>query len=178
MKALFLFIYIFAGIGVLFTYAYNLHINYDRASALWGAVPDSLRPWYGVGMIAAALGYLLASYVLIFLVDAKEALVFKRYSYNVFTLCFVLILIPSILWMPLTFHMLSTPSGLTWFFIRLILFIVALGGLLLVIALKGLEPKPSPWIYFAALLGSVLFFIHAFVLDAILWPYFFKSSIP
>jgi hypothetical protein len=175
MKILCIVINLIGGALVLGSYAYGLAQNNPSLSTLWGGVPASMRPFYTLGMILAALGYLSCSFYLLFLINASEARVYNIFSYNIFNFIYIIILTPSILFIFLASKMILAPSMLTWFTLRFILFLVALGAFLMIIALVGLTPRSSHWGYGLALIGSALFFLHTFILDAIIWPYFFKK---
>lgn len=157
------------------SYAYGLIQNKNSIATLWGGVPEYLRVYYTIGMISATFGYLAFSYYLLFHVNAHEARVFGFFSFNIFNFIYLLILVPSMFFMFLAFKMAILPSLFTWVSLRLILFLVALGALLMIVALVGLTVRFSSGAYWIALIGSSLFFLHTFVLDAIIWPYFFRK---
>ena len=166
MKNFCLIIYILGGLGVLATYTHGLYTNHENSSLLWGGIPESIRVWYVVGMILAAIGYLFSSYY-IFFVNSN--------NYIYFSLAYILILVPSVFWMPLTFKYIYNQQDFYWFLIKLALFLVAFGSFLCVIFLIYFKPKNLNLSYILGLTGSVLFFLHTFILDSILWPYFFKN---
>lgn len=175
MKTLCVLTNIFAGAFVLASYAYGLTQTPNGVATLWGGVPESIRPIYGVGMILATLGYLSCCYYLFFHVNAKSARIFNYFSFNIFTFIYLIILIPSMLFIYLTLNMTLAPSLFTWIFLRTILLVVALGALLMIAALLGLNTRFAHWAYWLALAGSSLFFLHTFILDALVWPYFFRK---
>ncbi len=158
------------GVLVLASYIRGLITDPARASALWGGVPETWLPLYTISMVLAAVGYLLFTFFLFF--RAHELGIFI--DFRRVWLAYVAILVPSALWMPLTIEMVTSPSPSTWAMIRLMLTLVALGGLALVITLVRVKPRSRDWSYWAALIGSVVFFLHTAVLDAILWPVLFS----
>jgi hypothetical protein len=96
-----------------------------------------------------------------------------RFDYRIFQSIYAMILLPSALWMPLTFAMIQDPGAGLWFAIRATLFVVGLGSLLLVSALLRLEPRTPRMDYRLALVGSVAFAFQTAVLDALVWPAYF-----
>ena len=74
----------------------------------------------------------------------------------------------------MTFEMLINPSTSLWIMIRIILCIVGLSstGLMLIFLFSNIN-KASP-MYFMAIVGLIPFWIQTMILDAIIWPYYFK----
>lgn len=169
MKLWCILINIIGGICVLGTYAYFLVNNQKSAAALWGGIPELWRPIYITGMILAACGYLVVSYIILFSLPTTYI------NYNYFSAAYALILIPSAFWMPMVFKFLNHESDFLWLCIRVILFLVALGALLIVINLIINKKLLTNIAYYTGLIGSIVFFIHVFVLDALVWPYFFRK---
>jgi hypothetical protein len=84
-----------------------------------------------------------------------------------------LILIPSALWMPLTFAMLEAPSDGLWWAIRLTLAAVGVGSLGLLAGLVAVRPSSPSLAHKLAVVGSLAFALQTAVLDAAVWPAFF-----
>ena len=162
------------GILVLGSYAQGLMAHPDNRNALWGGVPSSVQPLYTVGMILAALGYFAFTYFVLFRIDAAEVRVADRFGFWVFYLIYTLILLPSAFWMPLTYAAIDHHSiGLYWA-IRITLAVVGLGSLALLMALLSLRTGGSSYAYWLAVAGSAAFCLQTAVLDALVWPAFFK----
>jgi hypothetical protein len=166
---------VLGGIGVLGSYAYSLWTHPGGGEALWGGVPEEIRPFYTAGMLAAALGYFAFTYFVLFRLDPDETRVWKRLGFGVFNGLYIAILLPSALWMPLTFRMVERPDALLWVLIRLVLGTVGLGSVGLVVALAKVEPREPTWAYRLAVAGSVAFCLHTGVLDALVWPAYFPA---
>jgi hypothetical protein len=160
LKIILLLVNLIGGIGVIGSYIWGF--RKQTAEALWGNVPQHWIPFYTAGMVLAAIGYFMFLY---FFMTTKV-----NNNYILYIISLAVILIASAFWMPLTVAMLNNPSNLIWLFLRVTLAIVALASLALTIFLA--TTKPTPLI---ALIGSILFFLHVTVLDAIFWVYFFKS---
>ena len=159
------------GVAVLASYAVGLGSE-SVAAGLWGGVPESLRPLYTVNMFLAAGGYFLFTYYIVFRlcragVDAPGSL-----PSWVYAAAYAAILVPSALWLPLTALMLSAPSGLLWFAIRLVLALVGFGSLTLLVSLLTLR-APVPRGRALAVIGLLPFILQTAVLDALIWPAYF-----
>jgi hypothetical protein len=140
---------------------------------LWGGVPSSLLPLYGVSMLLATAGYFAFTYFLVFRLDPEEARIANQFSYGLFNGLYVLILVPSALWLPLTWLMLEQPGTALWIAIRLVLAIVGLAALGMLGALCTLRPRQPAWTYWLAVAGTIPFCVQTAVLDAIVWPAYF-----
>ena len=170
-QKIFLFIQIVFGTLVPLSYVLGLGENTD---AMWGGVPNNIRPIYTVSMLISAAGFFVFS-TYTFLKVFKESFTLpyclKKWTIH---LSYILILIPSALWIPLVNVMLEKPSDLIWFSIRTVLLLVALGTLsLLILILKAKKDKKDLF-YSATIFGLIWFLFHTGVLDAIIWPYLFK----
>ena len=163
-KRTMLLINVLGGIAVLGSYAWGIATHPDPG-VVWGGVPESLQPLYTVSMLTAALGYFLFGGFLLRSVDGDRLRVVNR--------CFVLILVPSALWMPLTFQMLAAPSPGLWIAIRIVLALVGLGSLGLLGALLRMGPGSSRAGHVLAIVGAVAFCVQTALLDALVWPAYF-----
>lgn len=162
------------GILVLGSYAQGLMAHPDNRNALWGGVPSSVQPLYTVSMLLAALGYFAFTYFVLFRVDAVDVRVAGRFGFWAFHVIYLLILLPSALWMPLTYAAIAGHSaGLRWV-IRIVLAMVGLGSLALLAALLTLRTDSSSYAYWLAVAGSAAFCLQTAVLDALVWPAFFR----
>jgi hypothetical protein len=124
-------------------------------------------------MLLAAAGYFAFTYFLVFQVDPAEARIGGRVGYGLFNALYVLILVPSALWLPLTWLMLEQPGPELWIAIRLALAVVGLAGLGMLGALLTLRPRHPAWAYWLAVAGTIPFCIQTAVLDAVVWPAYF-----
>lgn len=174
-SGLFLVLNVTGGCAVLGSYAYGLWAQPD-ASAVWGGVPEALRPLYTAGMILAALGYFLFSAYVYFGLDTEEVVVFGRFGFGLFNVLYAAILVPSALWMPLTVQMLAAPSVVLWVSIRLVLLIVGVSSVVLIGAIRSAAPAGGAVTRALALGGALAFAFQTLALDAIVWPAFFPQS--
>jgi hypothetical protein len=160
------------GAAVLGSYAHGLADGATRG-ALWGGVPESLRPLYTLSMGLATAGYFAFSFYVFFRLDPARTRVAGGFGFRTFHLLYALILLPSALWLPLTAQMLAAPSGALWLAIRGVLGLVALGSLGLLMALASAQPVSARSARGVALAGALAFAIQTAVLDALVWPAFF-----
>ncbi len=162
------------GAAVLASYGLGLGGAAEPEAALWGGVPDAVRPLYTASMLGAALGYFAFLPYLLFGVRG-EASVGGKLGYGAFHAVFLAILIPSALWMPLTLRFAALPSVPLWWAIRGVLALVALGSVALTASLLALRPRGPRWAHALAVAGSLLFAWQTAVLDAVVWPVLYRS---
>jgi len=125
-------------------------------------------------MILAALGYFAFSYFIFFRVLPGEVSIAGRFGFSLFYVIFLLILIASALWMPLTNLYVANPSTGMWIGVRTVLALVGLGSIALLWALLSLQTKLPSIPYWLAVAGSAYFAFHTAILDAIIWAALFK----
>jgi hypothetical protein len=120
-------------------------------------------------MLLATAGFFVYTFFLLFRVDPDRARIADRLGYSLFSVLYVLILVPSALWMPLTAAMLEHGNGALWSGIRLTLGVVGLGSIGLCGALLALRPRRPGRLYGLAVAGSLAFCLQTAVLDAFVW---------
>jgi hypothetical protein len=172
-KIILLVINILGGAAVLLSYVFGLKAQAGGANALWGSVPVGIRGAYTISMLLSALGYFLFIFYLMFRVD-PNILIANRFGFGLFSVIFLLILVPSALWMPLTNLYIAHPGSGLWLLVRIVLALVGIGAVALVWALytsRGSSPDLAFWL---AIAGSAYFAFHVAVLDALLWPELFR----
>ena len=166
---------VLGGIAVLGSYVFEISRHPGQGDALWGNIPEWVRPYYTSWMPVAAVGYLTFTYFWFFKADPERTRIAGRYGLSLVNWIYLLILIPSALWMPLTFGYLAAPSRLGWIAIRLDLFAVALGALAMIAALARVEPAEPRKAHRAARIGAIGFALQCAVLDPLIWPAFFPD---
>jgi hypothetical protein len=172
-KWLLLTINVLGGAAVLGSYAYGLRAHPNDTNVLWGGVPVSIRPFYTAGMFLAAAGYFAFLYFILFRLDPGKTSVFHRFGFGIFNILFVAILVPSALWMPLTFAATETASVVLLWIVRLILGVVGLASLTLLAALIQTRPRQPLSTYRLALMGCAAFCLQTAVLDMLIWSAYF-----
>jgi mannose/fructose/N-acetylgalactosamine-specific phosphotransferase system component IIC len=172
-KIAWLIINLLGGTAVLSSYVYGFLTHPDAARLLWGGVPEWIRPLYTAWMLAAAAGYLLVAYYLL-KSDFNAVTLFGRFDFRTLNFLYLLILIPSALWMPLTLAAAEYAwPGFVWL-VRLDLGLVAVGSLGLLLAVIYLKPRMLTRSRFAAILGGAALSLQTVVLDAIIWSVYFR----
>lgn len=161
------------GLAVLGSYAYYLAANPATRTNLWGNVPETLRPAYTVSMLLAAAGYFAFTYFVLLRVDSRDARIAEAYGYRFFLWIYTGILVPSALWMPLTFRMFEEPGWGVWIAVRVVLAIVGICSLALVWSIASVRPAGPAWTRVLALAGAVAFAVQTALLDALVWPHYF-----
>lgn len=173
-KWLMLLVNITGGAAVLGSYALGILTHPNAGQMLWGGVPVSIRPYYTANMPLAAMGYFAFIYFILFRLTPVKTRVAGRFGFGLFTALFAGILIPSALWMPLTFLAVEQSSlALAWA-VRIVLWLVGLASLALFYAILKVEPRQPLWAQRVALAGSIAFCIQTAFLDAIVWIFFFR----
>jgi hypothetical protein len=160
---------VLGGIGVLASYVWGLG-DPAVAAGLWGGVPESLRPLYTVSMFAAAAGYFPFTFYVLLRLDPDRTHLGVA-AYELFFAFYLLILLPSALWLPLTAEMLAAPSAGLWWTIRLVLFAVAVGSLGVLWSVAVATPPARGRL--VAVAGCLAFCLQTVVLDALVWPAYF-----
>jgi len=168
-----LLINIFGGVAVLGSYVQGILTHSHAAETLWGGVSVNIRPFYTAGMFLAAAGYFAFTYFILFRIIPGEVRVFQRFGFDIFNILYAVILLPSALWMPLTFLAVEQSSLSLLWTVRLILAIVGLASIGLLVSILNVEPRQPLWAHRLAIAGSAAFCIQTVILDAIVWGAFF-----
>ncbi len=166
-------IVVLGGLWVVASYIIGAVKSPVGASELWGGVPRSIIPLYTLGMFLSAIGFLASAYYIFFKLDASLVTIWPGLDFRAFSVIYILILVPSALWMPLTIRMVNNPSTGLSAAIRTVLILVAVGSFALLFSLITVRPKVLDWTYWLALVGSGFFFLHTAVLDATVWTILF-----
>ena len=169
-----LIINIIGGAAVIGSYIFGLSTQSGGANVLWGGVPTNIRPVYTVSMILSAIGYFAFLFYIFFRLDPAQTSIAGISGFTLFYVIFLLILIPSAFWMPLTNVYVGNPSTGMWVLVRTVLAIVGIASIALLWALLTLQGKVPGVAYWLAVVGSGYFAFHTTVLDAIIWAALFK----
>jgi len=169
-----LIINIVGGAAVIGSYIFGLNTQIGGANALWGGVPGNVRPIYGISMILSALGYFAFIYYILFQLVPDEVSIAGKFGFSLFYAIFLVILIASAFWMPLTNMYVGNPSVGIWIGVRIVLALVGLASIGLILALLNLQGKTPGVFYWLAVGGSAYFAFHTAILDAIVWAALFK----
>lgn len=170
-----LVINVVGGAAVLGSYAHGIIGNPDAGAQLWGGVPENVRPVYTISMLLATLGYFFFISHLLFRVDPASVQLPGGLGFGLFHGAFLLILIPSALWLPLTAAYAAAPSPLLWFGVRADLAAVAVGALLLLWGLAALRESAPGAHWWPAVIGALFFAFQTAVLDAVVWTALYRG---
>jgi hypothetical protein len=163
------------GILVLGSYAHGIITHPANRDAIWGGVPETIKPLYTANMLFAAAGYLAFTYFVMFSLNRDSAQLANLSGFKAFYIIYALILIPSALWMPLTYAAIDHPSSSLYYWaVRITLAIVGLASLALLGVLLSLHSSESSPTYWLAVAGSVFFCIQTALLDAVVWSFYFR----
>jgi hypothetical protein len=162
------------GAAVIGSYIQGFAAHPGGAETLWGGVTGGLRILNYVTMLLAALGFFAFSYWLFFSLDSSGVQIAGRFGYWMFDVIFVVILVASALWMPLSFAYLANPSTIGWVGVRLVLTLAGIGALALLWAILTITPRETNLAYWFAVGGAAAFCLQTAVMDAIIWPALFK----
>jgi hypothetical protein len=168
-QVILLVINIVGGIAVIGSYIFGINAQSGGANVLWGGVPVGIRPVYTVSMVLSAIGYFAFLYFIFFKLTPDEVTIANRFGFWLFYVIFLLILIPSALWMPLTNLYVGNPGMGLKFIVRTVLVIVGLASIALVWALLTLQTRTPAVPYWLAVAGSGYFAFHTMILDGIIW---------
>ena len=163
------------GAGVIGSYLQGFSAHPGSADKLWGGVTGGLRYMNYVLMTGAAVGFFLFSYWLLFRADPDTVTVFGGPGYWMFFIIFIVILVPSILWMPFLFAHLGSGGNGWWLAVRVVLAFVGLGSLALLAAIITASPGDSGVAYWLAVVGAGLFALQTAVNDMFIWPALFEA---
>jgi hypothetical protein len=166
-------IVLIGGVAVLGSYAWGILAIQNATQILWGDVPAIIRSFSTVGMFTGALGFFAYSFFILFKLNPDNTRIYSHFGYTIFNYLYLAILIPSALWLPLTFLAVQNNHSMVLWLARLDLIVVAAASILLFLALLFTQPHRSVWAYWLAMVGSIFFCIQTVLLDAILWGYFF-----
>ena len=173
-QILLLVINVIGGAAVIGSYILVLRGQAGGADAFWGGVPAGIRPIYGVSMLLSALGYFAFIYFILAHLVPTETVIAGKFGYGVFFAVFLLILIASAAWMPLTNLYIAQPGSGLLIGIRTVLAVVGLASIALVLALLSVNIKTPPTAYWLAVAGSGYFAFHTAILDGTIWSILFK----
>ena len=170
-----LWINLLGGAAVLGSYAYGLASYPALRDGLWGGVPEAIRPAYTVSMFLAAAGYFAMSFFIFFRLDPARTRIAGGFGFGAFHALFAAVLVPSALWMPLTFAMLEAPGPWLFAAIRVVLAIVGLGAIGIVVAVATAAPSDARVARAVGLAGALAFAFQTAVLDALVWTAYFPA---
>ena len=172
---LFYCINIVGGLSVLSSYAHGLLSNPLTRISLLGNVPLFLRPYYTIFMFLAAGGYFFFTAYILICINIDTVKLFGKYGFWLINILYAGIIIPSAIWIYLTFAMINNPSTILWLIIRVVLFTVGFSSIILLFSFFMSNFERHGWLYIASIIGLFFFCIQTMLLDGIIWPYYFPK---
>ncbi|MBM4245770.1 MAG: hypothetical protein FJ148_18525 [Deltaproteobacteria bacterium] len=157
------------GTAVLASYVLWLGNPSNDAGALWGTIGGFGRALYTASMLTAAAGYFAFAPFLLRHGD-RAPLSFHRVN-----VLFVLVLLPSALWMPLAFEYLDAPGDGLWATMRAGLLLTGLASAAIIRTVAAVPADVGGRARTWALAGAVAFTLQTLVLDALVWPRSFPA---
>jgi hypothetical protein len=173
-QVILLIINVLGGIAVIGSYVLGLHSQSGGASVLWGNVPQNARTVYAISMVLSALGYFAFIYYLLFRIVPSEVSIAGKFGFSLFYIIFLVMLIASAFWMPLTNLYVGHPGMGVWVGVRVVLALVGLAAIALFCSLLTLHGKTPGVFYWLAVTGAGYFAFHTAILDAIVWAALFR----
>ena len=174
-RLLLLVLNVLGGLAVLGSYAHGIFTHEQPGAALWGGLPTAMRPLYQLSMLPATVGYLAFTHYVYFRLDPVATRLPFGLGYGAFLALYLVVLLPSALWMPLTFAWVARPTPGLWIAIRLLLALVGVGALGLIVAVSRAVPRGGAVGYWLAVAGSVAFAFQTALLDGLIWPAWFPQ---
>ena len=162
-------VFLIGGLAVLGSYLWGVMARPDAGQLLWGGVPENMRPYYTVNMLLAAAGYFPFTFYILFRLYPGKTRAAGKFGYGLFPLLYAAILIPSALWLPLTYLAVGQSSQAWLWVVRAVLVLVGAASLGILIALLKVRPHRAGLAYWLAVVGSTFFSIQTMILDAIIW---------
>ena len=159
---------------LLFSYYNGVTKNPDLSAKLWGGVPESLRTFIVASMFISAIGYFFFTTNFVLNVNLEEKKFLGKFPGWTLHIVYLLILIPSALWIDLTFQYLKTGVPLHWVYVLSALYCVGLSSILLFLFVVD-SGNTTQSIYLFSVIGAGFFVFHTMFLDGLLWTIFFHS---
>ena len=128
-----------------------------------------------VFMFVGALGYFFFTYNFLFNVSTEQ-LFFKRFSYWSLHLLYLLVFIPSMLWIGQIIKYIDTGSMVDWVLVVTMLLTVAMASIFLFLFTIDLRVEKNTFIYLASVIGAAVFAFHTLFLDGLIWITFFHKT--
>jgi hypothetical protein len=170
-KLTLLIINLVGGTAVLASYVLGLAAHPGQTGALWGGVPEGIRSLSSLNMLLAAAGYLAIFFILLLRVAPSSTI--GRLPFWTFHLLYLFLLIPSALWMSLTFSVVEGYTFGRWLAVIAVLVLAGLASLGLLVSVIALKP-PLPFrLRVLAVAGGIFLTLQTAVMDAILWTVFY-----
>ena len=125
-------------------------------------------------MFISAIGYFFFTSNFIFNVNLHEKKFLGRFPGWSLHIVYLLILIPSSIWIDLTFQYLKSGVSIHWIYVLSVLYCVGLSSILLFLFVVD-SGNSNQLIYLFSVIGAGFFVFHTMFLDGLIWTTFFHS---
>ena len=139
-----------------------------------GSSSGSLRTFIVASMFISAIGYFFFTTNFVLNVNLEEKKFLGKFPGWTLHIVYLLILIPSALWIDLTFQYLKTGVPLHGVYVLSALYCVGLSSILLFLFVVD-SGNTTQSIYLFSVIGAGFFVFHTMFLDGLLWTIFFHS---
>ena len=175
-KLLLVFINVIFGSLVLLSYYKGVNREPELSLKLWGGVPKVLQPYIVASMFISALGYFLFTSNFLINVNPSEVKFLGRFNYWFLLIVYLLILIPSALWIELSFSYMKSGDINTWYYVVAVLYCVGFFSVILLLFTVDTYVDNSSKLYLPSVIGAALFAFHTLFLDGLIWTFFFHKN--
>ena len=164
------------GSMVLYSYYAGVTKEPDLSVKLWGGVPSILQPFIVSCMFISAIGYFFFTYNFLVNVNPDNAMFLNKFNYWYLHILYLLVLIPSMLWIDLTYKYMKSGSTFDWYVVVAVLFCVAIASIILFLFIVDTKIEDKNFIYLASVFGGSFFVFHTLFLDGLIWTVFFHKG--
>ena len=175
-KIVLILINIIFGSLVLLSYYKGVNREPELSLKLWGGVPKVLQPYIVASMFISALGYFFFTANFLLNINPEEAKFLGKFNYWSLCLVYLFILIPSALWIELSFAYMKSGDINTWYYTVSTLYCVAIFSVVLLLFTVDTYVDNGSKLYLPSVLGVSLFTFHTLFLDGLIWTFFFHRN--
>lgn len=168
---LYLIILIILFLSLLYSY-YYFSKSAPNFQKLWGRIPESKKNIYYGSIFITLVAFIIFLYYL----WISNSFINDKTNINQTIKLFVILvifLLLSISWTPLSLYYLNNKSTMLKYQIIIIMFLIPLSLIYPIYVLYNLQDDKHTLLKNITLTGIVYYFLHTFILDGILWCYYF-----
>ena len=175
-KITLILINIIFGSLVLLSYYKGLNKEPELSLKLWGGVPKILQPYIVASMFISALGYFFFTINFLINTDPQHIKFLGKFNFWYLHIIYLMILIPSAMWIDLTFTYMKTDNTIDWYYVISTLYCVAIFSIILLLFTVDTYVNNSSWLYMVSVFGVSIFTFHTLFLDGLIWTVFFNRN--
>ena len=164
------------GSMVLYSYYAGVTKEPTLSVKLWGGVPLILQPFIVGCMFISAVGYFFFTYNFLSNVNPDNVMFLNKFNYWYLHIVYLLVLIPSMLWIDLTYKYMRSGNIFDWYVVVAVLFCVAIASIILFLFTVDTKFDNKSFIYLGSVFGASFFVFHTFFLDGLIWTVFFHKG--